>query len=285
MLIEPSDAAARREMACRGILGESVRFRSRDPVVSQYQGPWHLLVVIVQGVRHAGETMIDGLPPSGLRDVSSRMSLVPAGRSYRGEFASKVLPVASYIYLDPNGPLLDPELRFAERELAPRLLFQDAAIWATASKLRVLMEAWHDASRLYAEALACTLSIELLRLQDGRPLAAPASRGGLTARHQRLVCDYIEQHLAEDVSLADLAALSGLSASYFARAFKRSLGLPPHQYQLLRRIERAKELLANSALTVGEVAAACGFLYLSSFDEAFRRQVGVTPMQYRRALT
>src|SRR5262249_19610045 len=120
---------------------------------------------------------------------------------------------------------------------------------------------------------------------DGRPLPTPASRGGLAARQERLVCDYIEMHLAADLSLADLAALAGLSPSYFARAFKRSLGLPPHQYVLRRRIERAKELLANPALSAGEIGSACGFLHISSFNEAFHRHTGVTPMQYRRALT
>ena len=67
-------------------------------------------------------------------------------------------------------------------------------------------------------------------------------------------------------------------------AFKRSVGLPPHQYQLLRRIERAKTLLADPDRSVTVIALECGFSLPGSFATAFRKTTGITPSAFRRAL-
>ena len=88
-----------------------------------------------------------------------------------------------------------------------------------------------------------------------------AIRGGLAAWQVRQARDFIEDRLAEDVSLAELARLTRLSPTHFCSAFKRSVGLPPHQYQLRRRIERAKALLADPDRSV----SAIGFVTSTSF--------------------
>jgi AraC family transcriptional regulator len=112
----------------------------------------------------------------------------------------------------------------------------------------------------------------------------PPARGGLAVWQQRIVAAYIEEHLSESIPLAALAQLARLSSCYFCRAFKRSFDVPPHRYQINRRIERAKALLANPGQSVTDVALALGFSKTSSFSTAFRQATGTTPTVYRRTL-
>ena len=97
----------------------------------------------------------------------------------------------------------------------------------------------------------------------------------------RRVKRYIEDHLAEPLPLADLARLAGLGRSHFSEAFRGSTGMPPHRWILIRRIERAKELLRDLQLPITELALALGFASSSHFSAAFRAVCQVTPSGYR----
>jgi AraC family transcriptional regulator len=113
--------------------------------------------------------------------------------------------------------------------------------------------------------------------------AAPVdSRGGLSGWQQRRLSDYIDAHLGEALRLAALAQLVDLSPFHFARAFKRSFGVPPHRYHVGRRIARAKDLLDNSTNSVTAIARDLGFAETSSFSATFRRVTGTSPIRYRR---
>ena len=96
--------------------------------------------------------------------------------------------------------------------------------------------------------------------------------------------DFIEENLAENISLAKLAELIQLSPFHFCRAFKQSFGVPPHRYHTQRRIERAKALLANPKDSVTNIGMTIGFSETSSFTAAFRKASGMTPTNYRRGL-
>lgn len=111
------------------------------------------------------------------------------------------------------------------------------------------------------------------------------AKGGLAAWQQRAVTTYIEEHIAEPISLATLAQLVRLSPYHFCRAFKRSLGMPPHRYHSNRRIEHAKRLLAEPAPSVTDIGRIVGYSETSSFTTAFHKSTGSTPTAYRRALT
>ena len=93
---------------------------------------------------------------------------------------------------------------------------------------------------------------------------------------------YIEENVADDIPLATLAGLARLSQSHFCRSFKHSFGVPPHRYHTNRRIERAKQLLANRELTVTTIALDVGFSETSTFTAAFHKLTGQTPTRYRR---
>lgn len=136
-----------------------------------------------------------------------------------------------------------------------------------------------DAGRLYCDALITVLIGDLM--QAAQAPAAPF-RGGLAAWQMRRVSEYLEAHFHRDVALGDLAALCGLSDDHFARAFRRSFGIPPHRYQLRMRLEHAKALLADPAISVAAVAAMVGFARPQGLTRLFLRELGVPPLRYRR---
>ena len=136
-------------------------------------------------------------------------------------------------------------------------------------------------SRLAAESLANVLAVHLIRhiLAPHRPQRGrdtPLRPGRL-----RGVVEYIEDHLEAGPTLRQMAAVAHLSVYHFARQFKAATGLPPHQYVILRRVERAKQLLqARAELSLADVAALAGFSDQSQFSHHFKRLVGVTPGQF-----
>jgi AraC family transcriptional regulator len=98
----------------------------------------------------------------------------------------------------------------------------------------------------------------------------------------RAVAEYVEEHLDAGLTLGQMAAVARLSVYHFARQFKAATGLPPYQYVILRRVERARQLLqAGTDLSLAEVAAHAGFSDQSQFTHHFKRLVGVTPRQFR----
>jgi transcriptional regulator GlxA family with amidase domain len=92
----------------------------------------------------------------------------------------------------------------------------------------------------------------------------------------------IRGNLAESTSLQRVAVACNLSASHFIRAFKRSTGVPPHQWLTSERLEKARDLLLNSAMPLVEIAGICGFSDQSHFSRVFGRMVGESPGAWRR---
>ena len=136
--------------------------------------------------------------------------------------------------------------------------------------------------RLAAESLANVLAVHLIRhvLAPRRPERGPD--GVLPRGRLRAVAEYVEGHLGTGPTLEQMAAVARLSPYHFARQFKKATGLPPHQYVILRRVERAKQLLQGGIdYSLAEVAADAGFSDQSQFTHHFKRVVGVTPGQYR----
>ena len=107
------------------------------------------------------------------------------------------------------------------------------------------------------------------------------TRGGRERAVVREVRAYLEEHACEDISLDDLARLSGLSPFYLTRVFRQEVGLPPHAYQVQVRVQRAQGWIA-AGWSLTEVALAAGFSDQSAFSNQFKRHVGVTPGQYAR---
>jgi AraC-like DNA-binding protein len=117
-----------------------------------------------------------------------------------------------------------------------------------------------------------------------RPSAPPDySIGGLAPRALQRVREYVEEHLSENIELETLADIAGLSKWHFARAFKESVGTPPHFYLVQRRLERAQQLLAETDLPLAQIALKIGFSDQSHFSRRFRTVLGLTPRSFRRS--
>ncbi|MEM7665869.1 MAG: AraC family transcriptional regulator [Pseudomonadota bacterium] len=114
-------------------------------------------------------------------------------------------------------------------------------------------------------------------IRSGRPTSTALARSRL-----RIVTEYIEANLGGRILVSDLAAISGMSVSNFARAFKLSIGVGPARYVTIRRVARAKLLLATGELSVAEIAFVSGFSGQSHLTRNFRELTGFTPAAFRR---
>lgn len=109
------------------------------------------------------------------------------------------------------------------------------------------------------------------------------TRGGLAGWQERRAVAFMEDRLDQSFPVAAVAEACGLSVNHFSRAFRRSMGKPPHRWLLDRRIERAQALLRTSDMSLADVALACGFAEQSHFTRVFTRTVGIPPGAWRRS--
>jgi len=141
-----------------------------------------------------------------------------------------------------------------------------------------------SAGRMFVETASLTLAARLVQKYCENGSHPPTSQPSDQLDRVRLnrVLTYIEEHLAEDISVTDLAEVACLSIFHFTRAFAGSTGVPPHRYVSRRRLESAKAMIAAGRVSLCEIALDCRFSSQSSFTRAFRRAMGVTPAEYRR---
>jgi AraC family transcriptional regulator len=136
-------------------------------------------------------------------------------------------------------------------------------------------------SRLYIESLSNLLAVQLLRQYSASKPNLRVYESGLPQHQLMQVLDYIHDHLEQEIKLADLAELLGMSQFHFSHLFKQTIGIAPYQYLLQQRIERAKQLLKQTDQSVIEIALSCGFNSHSHLSKQFRQITGLTPTAYR----
>ena len=133
----------------------------------------------------------------------------------------------------------------------------------------------------YTESLAAVLAAHVARKYATAQSAIAAASGGLAPHKLRCVRKHVCEHLGETIRVDQLAEAVHLSPFHFARMFKQSTGQSPHLYVLMQRIERAKELLAETDTALVDVAAEVGFRTQGHFTGAFHRYAGFTPRAFR----
>lgn len=265
--------------------GLSVQF-SRLQLPTEYEFKWeggshylayHDLVLI------DGEMQVLGEKPIAGGDLRDQMTFVPASHTIDGwAKPANRLNAFTTVCFDPAKMEEELQIEFNGMDPQPNIYFKEAELGATMRKLgRILSDSESPASNLYVEAIGMTAALEMLKLSQTRTNEVKA-RGGLTKSQARMVLGYIEENLARDISLDDLAHLCGLTRFHFSRAFKTSFGEPPHKYLTVRRLERAKQLLAGTRMPVADVASACGFNGASQLARSFRDLAGQTPLAFRR---
>jgi AraC family transcriptional regulator len=137
------------------------------------------------------------------------------------------------------------------------------------------------AGRLYGESLANALAVYLLSRYAVHRRVPRMFKGELPRYRLNRVLEYIADNMAENLGLAELAAVTGMSPHYFCELFKRTMGWSPYRFVLLKRIERAKELLRDPTLSILEVGVRVGFQNPSHFAKTFNRFVGISPSKFQ----
>lgn len=215
------------------------------------------------------------------KGAAGNLCLTPAGQIIGAHWETT---------LDNMGILLDPnfvrrtaaENRFSQSfEFTEIYKKEDSLIQHIGLALLAETESETPAGRLYADSLIQTLTLHLLKNYSTAHLKSETVHGGLSGYKLRRVQEYVNAHLDEDLSLSEIAAAADLSQFHFARAFRVSTGFTPQQYLMRRRIERAKELLAENDLPLVEISLQTGFKNQSHFTTLFRKYTKLTPKLWR----
>lgn len=261
---------------------------SRQVAICLWRTPWissyevepsdDLVIALHTGGARGVRTRIDrrwsstGSNPGHVHAIppGMRTAYKPEGEL---EFLSVHVGRSRLIALDPERPLRPEEMPF-------RFAFHDPFIASSVRALGDELRAPRERGELFVDSIADAIALHLLREPAPRQAATPV-RLALAPRALTRARDRIDASLETGVSLAELADEVGLSRFHFARAFRAATGLPPHQYLTSRRIERAKDLLLHTDLSLPEIALAVGFSSQSHFTHRFRLIVGTTPSQFR----
>jgi AraC family transcriptional regulator len=278
---EPFAASDRR----RWVGLEALRYRDQPPNGALQPPLTHHSLLLFLRTPKEFEARYEGIsravpPPAG------SILIVPAGSPARWRWGSH--SDSLHVFLEPG---LVARVAAEAFELDPARVSLPPLDGLHLPPLRAAMLAVNDeltagaaGDRLAAESLANVLAVHLIRHASAPRPAARRTYGALPQGKLRAVVGYIEGHLDAGLTLEQMAAAAHLSPCHFARRFKAATGLPPHQYVLARRVERAKQLLQQDRdLSLAEVAACAGFSDQSQFSHHFKRVVGVTPGQFRRS--
>ena len=231
----------------------------------------------IRSVRWSVDGIHEG--PTSKGDVTVKVAGQPAGWLFNKDVDLLVMRFAPAFLLnvaEENG--LNPDAV----ELRAALDQRDDAVKYIGLAMLAEMETGGAGGMVYGESLATALATHLLRNHGTSSQAIPNQRGGLPRSALRRVTDFVDDNLSMDLGLSEMAGVAHLSPYHFSRQFKRSTGLSPHQYVIGRRIERARELLSKTDLSVGAVASAVGFTHQSHLAHHTRRHFGVPPSSLRR---
>jgi AraC family transcriptional regulator len=235
-----------------------------------------------------------------LRD-SPKRELFLAGRSvYRGGYGARTTSIVD-LEQEPTANLESPfdVIHFyvsraalneiADEQGAPRIDtltcergILDPTVWHLGQALLPALERPHEIGAMYADHVLLATHSYFAVAFGGMRLPSFSRRGGLAPWQVRCATELMIERLGQDISLSEAAGACGLSPNYFARAFKQSVGTPPHRWLLLQRVLRAKSLLRNPAFSLADVAAACGFADQSHFTRVFTSIVGASPGAWRK---
>lgn len=199
------------------------------------------------------------------------------GRRSKGEMEFLVLEIAPKFVL------------WAADELVTTRPFEVQQLWAAKDEqLRYIALTLHNellakcpSGRLFGEYMGLSFATALLTHHCTGPSRLNQYRGGLSPYKLRQVTEYISDNLSNNLSLAEMANLLQMGPCHFARAFKESTGLSPHQYVLRRRVERALQMLKETPTNLADIAYDLGFSSQGHFTTVFSKIVGVSPSSYR----
>jgi len=265
------------------------RYRNQPPNEALQPALTHHSLVLLIHTPQEFEFQCDGVdlvvPPR-----PGSVMLVPAANPARWRWSSHCDSL--HVFLKPD---LVARVAAEAFECDPACVVIPPLDGLQVPQLRTAMLAVNDemtsdaaGSRLAAESLAHLLAVHLIRNTSAARLptrrTSRRTESALPSKKLRAVVEYIEEHLDAGLTLEQMASAAHLSAYHFARQFKAATGMPPHQYVLARRVDRAQRFLqSNDDLSLAEIAARVGFSDQSQFTHHFKRVIGVTPHKFRRS--
>jgi len=201
------------------------------------------------------------------------------------EYAANVTaPHETVVFYIPRRALDD----FTEDAALPRVRHLscepgiiDPVIERTVATLLPAFKNAHELSALYVDHVTLAVCAHLCDHYGSSCGPSKTVKGGLTPRQVARTEAFIREHFASDLGLNDLALQCDLSRAHFAKAFKTSFGVTPHQWLLRHRIEATQAMMLGTASPVADIAVACGFADQSHMTRVFTRLTGSSPAQWR----
>jgi AraC family transcriptional regulator len=258
--------------------GIEVESRSQEPQ-ELYAPPMthHLLGLVLGPPSFHFWRDIEGEVKEGLR-VPGSTTVIPADRPRRARWDN----TANLLHISLRPSLLErvfePFLANPERiELIPAFSTSDPQIEHIGRALLAELKQGAPGGRLYGESLATALAVHLLGHYTAFPATIPDITHKLVRTEMRRALEYVHDYLDRDLSLQEIAAVSGVSPNYLTSLFKQTTGYSLHQYVIRQRVEKARTLLLRSDLSIGEIALQVGFYDSAHFNRHFKRLTGLTP--------
>ena len=172
--------------------------------------------------------------------------------------------------------------RISDLQFIPGVGVMDHVVAELTRLLLPVFDTPDRVSLLFADYVSLALGSHVAQAYGGMKSVVALRQGGLAAWQERRAKELISANLEGNLSTGDLARECSLSAGHFARAFRRSTGLSPHQWLVWCRVEKAHGLLRDGGLSLAEIARACGFADQSHFTRAYTRLRAISPGAWRR---
>lgn len=261
-----------------GIVVELHHFRNVDAVVPVHE---HIVGVHVAGSVNLLQSRNGRTTVKYVR--AGDVTITPSGEPKRFQHAGENIVILLKLAPALLQRVIDEECASDSLQLQIREDFgtRDPQLVALGKRMLASLELEGLSGRIHAESLTIELATYLLNHYCKAQQSHRKQVANLSQRKLQQALEYIDSHLREDISLADVAETLSMSRGHFAHAFRQTTGLPPHRFVLARRIERAKSLLRETDLPITEIAQRIGCATHSHFSVLFHRGTGQTPRYYR----
>ncbi|MCA0242608.1 MAG: AraC family transcriptional regulator [Proteobacteria bacterium] len=255
----------------------------QQPHAVKMQRTAHTMLVFDNGSFSDGVKRIDGVPAPISAALDGGVDLVPAGVELSAWTGTRCELAVTIVSIDPAR--MD-ELIGEDSRVGVKLQARTDLLRALAARVRTWsVHGWLGLESVHAETVLVLMLQEFAALQrTARPATPRAAAGGLTPRAQRLVREFVSAHLDANIDLQRMAAAVGLSRYHFARSFKASFGVSPHQYVIQERVRKAAALMRGSRESITDIALSAGFAGSSELSRRFRQVMGCAPREFRAGL-
>jgi AraC family transcriptional regulator len=244
----------------------------------------HIVVVGLDSDLIQTERWFDGHRQQEQIGGGNNIAIVPAMVPHRSSWNQEAS--FSLLSLEPDrlAKIAYESVTTERVELIPHYVMQDTFIDLIGKSLTMELIEDRFGSQLLVDSLTIALSIHLLRYYSNLHKPLRAHTGGLPKRKIQQAIAYIQDHLAENLTIAAISDELKMSQYYFSRLFKQATGVSPYRYIMEQRIEAAKQLLKKTPLPISAISERVGFANQNQLTVQFHNLTGTTPSSYRKHL-